>query len=179
MHPFAFLDRDGTVIVEKNYLGDPAGVELLPGAAAGMRRLRELGYGLVLVTNQAGVGRGFFTEAAVAAVHQRLTELLAVAGVVLDGIYYCPHHPAAGCTCRKPLPGLIRQAQADLPVDLARSVVIGDKPSDIELGRAVGMRAILVETGYGADHAASTGADAVVPDLLAAAAFLAREVARE
>lgn len=175
MKPYAFLDRDGTVIVEKNYLGDPAGVELLPGAVAGLRRLRELGYGLVLITNQAGVGRGYYEESAVHAVHQRLVELLAAAEVTLDGIYYCPHHPAAGCACRKPLPGLVRQAQAEFPVDLARSVVIGDKPSDIDLGKALGMRTILVETGYGAAHAATTNADAVVPDLLAAAAFLAGE----
>ena len=175
LRPYLFLDRDGTVIVEKNYLGDPAGVELLSGAVAGLRRLRELGYGLVLITNQAGVGRGYYDESAVHAVHQRLSELLAAGGVTLDGIYYCPHHPAAGCACRKPLPGLIRQAQAELPVDLARSVVIGDKPSDIELGKARGVRTILVETGYGAAHAATAGADAVVPDLLAAAEFLAGE----
>ena len=170
--PYAFLDRDGTVIVEKNYLGDPAGVELLPGATAGMRRLRELGYGLALVTNQAGVGRGYYTEADVHAVHRRLIELLAGDGVSLDGIYYCPHHQEAGCACRKPRPGMIRQAQAELPVDLARSVVIGDKPCDIELGKNLGMRAILVETGYGAGHRADCRADAVVPDLAAAAEWL-------
>jgi D-glycero-D-manno-heptose 1,7-bisphosphate phosphatase len=173
--PYAFLDRDGTVIVEKNYLADPDGVELLPGAAAGMRCLVELGYGLILVTNQAGVGRGYFGEEAVRAVNGRLVELLAAEGLVLDGIYYCPHHPDAGCECRKPKPGMIRQAQSEFPVDMARSVMVGDKPSDIELGRAVGLRTILVETGYGAEHGADTGADAVVQDLLAAAAWLAGE----
>jgi len=175
MKPFAFIDRDGTVIVEKEYLGDPEGVELLPGAVAGLRRLRELGYGLAMVTNQAGVGRGFYTEADVRAVNQRLAEQLAEHGVAFDGIYYCPHHPAAGCTCRKPAPGMIRQAQAEFAVDLARSIVIGDRKSDIELGKGLGLRAILVLTGYGAAETGDTGADAVVADLRAAAAWLAGE----
>ena len=173
MRPYAFLDRDGTVIVERNYLGDPAGVELLPGAADGMHRLVALGYGLVLITNQAGVGRGYYDESAVHAVHGRLTELLAAAGLILDGVYYCPHHPDAGCECRKPKLGMFLQAQAELPVDVARSVMVGDKPSDIGFGKAVGLRTVLVETGYGAAHGAGVDADAVVPDLLAAAEWLA------
>jgi D-glycero-D-manno-heptose 1,7-bisphosphate phosphatase len=175
MKPFAFIDRDGTVIVEKEYLGDPDGVELLPGTVAGLRRLRELGYGLVIVTNQAGVGRGFYTEVDVRAVNQRMADLLADHDLAFDGVYYCPHRSDAGCVCRKPAPGMIRQAQAELAVDMARSVVIGDRKSDIGLGKGLGLRAILVQTGYGAAETGDTGADAVVADLLAAAEWLAGE----
>jgi histidinol-phosphate phosphatase family protein len=173
MTPYAFLDRDGTVIVEKNYLADPNGVELLPGAVVGMRLLVDLGYRLAMVTNQAGVGRGFFDEATVRAVNQRLVDLLAAEGLAFDGIYYCPHSPDAGCDCRKPAPGMIRQAQRELAVDMARSVMIGDRSSDIGLGKAVGLRTILVQTGYGLEHGEIAGADVVVADLLAAAKWLA------
>lgn len=171
--PYAFIDRDGTVIVEKDYLGDPAGVELLPGTVAGLRRLLELGYGLAMVTNQAGVGRGFYTEADMHAVNRRMADLLAEHGLAFEAIYYCPHHSEAGCACRKPAPGMIRQAQAELAVDAERSVVIGDRWSDVALGKGLGMTAILVETGYGADQTRDAGADAVVADLAAAAEWLA------
>lgn len=152
-----FLDRDGTVIVEKHYLHDPAGVELLPGAAEGLRRMRELGLVLVLVTNQSGVGRGYFGRGDVERVHGRLIELLAEQGVRLDAIYSCPHAPDAGCDCRKPAPGLITRAAAELGLDPASCFVIGDKPCDVNLGLVVNATTFLVTTGYGAAHAESGG----------------------
>lgn len=158
-------------MVEKHYLGDPAGVELLPGAAVGLRELRRLGYRLVLVTNQSGVGRGYFTEADVAAVHARLEALLAAEGARLDGVYCCPHRPEEGCTCRKPATGLVDRACAELGLDPHRSVMIGDKACDIELGSRCGMVTILVQTGYGATETCTR--DATVADLAAAAAWLA------
>lgn len=171
---FAVLDRDGTIIHERNYLSDPAQVELLPGATQGLRRLAELGYGLVVVTNQSGVGRKYFDIATVDAVHGRLRELLAAEGVRLDAIYVCPHTPADECECRKPRPGLLHQAAKELGFAPADCIVIGDKACDVDLGRAVGARTFLVRTGYGAkEEAAGTAADYVVDDLAAVAVMLA------
>lgn len=150
---FIILDRDGTIIVERNYLSDPDQVELLPHAAEGLRQLQHLGFGLVVVTNQSGIGRGYFTETQVNRIHQRMAELLLAEGVTLDGIYVCPHHPEEGCTCRKPQPGLVFQAAKELHFVPQESVVIGDKPCDIELGVRIGAMTVLVLTGYGAQFA--------------------------
>jgi D-glycero-D-manno-heptose 1,7-bisphosphate phosphatase len=167
------LDRDGTLIVDRDYLSDPAGVELLPGAAAGLRKLRDLGLALVVVTNQSGIGRGLFDEAALAAVHDRLTTLLAAEGVRLDGIYHCPHAPADDCACRKPRTELALRAARDLGLDLARAFVVGDKRADVELGRALGVPGILVRTGYGErELAGGVTADAVAGDLEGAAQII-------
>lgn len=167
---FVLLDRDGTLIVEKNYLAAPEGVELLPRAAAGLRRLADSGWGRLLLTNQSGVARGYFDLAAVDAVHRRLLELLAQAGTSLDGIYICPHAPEDGCDCRKPRPGMALQAAADWHFDPRTAVVIGDKASDIGLGRAIGAKTILVRTGYGATElAGGIRADCVANDLAEAA----------
>lgn len=167
---YAALDRDGTIIVEKNYLSDPAGVELLPGAAAGLRRLQAAGWGLVVVSNQSGIGRGYFTEADYEKVTARLVELLRAEGVALDGIYHCPHAPGAGCDCRKPLPGMLLRAARDLGFRPADCAVVGDKPADVELGRNAGAAlSVLVRTGYGATAPADCHADLVVDDLAQAA----------
>jgi len=152
-----FLDRDGTVIAERNYLSDPAGVELLPGAAEGLRRMRALGLPLILVSNQSGVGRGYFGLDAVHRVHGRLLELLEAQGAGLDAIYVCPHAPGEACQCRKPLPGLINRAARELDIDPAQSFVVGDKPCDVDLGLVVNATTFLVTTGYGADSAAECG----------------------
>jgi histidinol-phosphate phosphatase family protein len=170
-HPCAFLDRDGTVIAEKNYLRDPAAVELLPGSVAGLQGLRNLGYRLVILTNQSGVGRGYFRQADVDAVHARLAALLAADNIRLDGIYSCPHRPEDRCACRKPATGLVERATAELDLDPATSVMIGDKACDIELGARCGMTRILVQTGHGATQ--SCDPDVAVADLAAAAAWLA------
>jgi D-glycero-alpha-D-manno-heptose 1-phosphate guanylyltransferase len=171
--PFILLDRDGTLIEERHYLSDPGGVVLLPGVVDGLRALRAEGLALVVATNQAGVGRGLFSEDQVAAVHARLSELLAARGVGLDGIFYCPHHPDAGCDCRKPATGLARQAAAALGPGAASVAVVGDKRCDIDLARALGVPGILVTTGYGASElAAAAEPDYAVDSLVEVAAVL-------
>ena len=147
---FVLLDRDGTLIVERHYLSDPDQVELIPGAAAGLRRLRERGLGLAVVTNQSGIGRGFFDAARLAEIHQRLIEMLRAERVELDGIYFCPHHPDEACGCRKPQPALALRAAAELGFDATRAFVVGDMASDVALGRALGATTLLVRTGHGA-----------------------------
>jgi D-glycero-D-manno-heptose 1,7-bisphosphate phosphatase len=165
------LDRDGTINVERNYLADPDEVELLDGAAEGLRRLQALGLELIVVTNQSGVGRGYFTEETLARIHARLVESLVAEGVELGGIYVCPHVPADRCRCRKPGTALLERAARERGFDAREAFVIGDKASDVELGRRAGSTTLLVRTGYGADTAATTGvsADHVVDDLRDAA----------
>ena len=178
---FALLDRDGTMIVEKNYLSDPRDVELIPGTAQALRQLSKMGLGLLVITNQSGVGRGYFDDSKLALIHQRLVELLAGEGIHLDGIYYCPHKPEDECLCRKPGPALVRQAAAKHGFDPRLCFVIGDKPCDIELGRNVGATTILVRTGYG-DQLASqqlTRPDHVVSDVAQAAQVIKRLLASD
>jgi D-glycero-D-manno-heptose 1,7-bisphosphate phosphatase len=186
MRPAIFLDRDGTIIREAEYLADPAGVEILAGAAAGLRALRAAGFLLVVTSNQSGVARGYFDESTVARINQRLRELLSAGGADVDAIYYCPHHTkgtvphyAVECQCRKPNPGMILSAQKDLDIDLAHSWVIGDKEIDIQFGKNLGLRTVLVLTGYGAKTQAEgfkpdQGPDIVSPDLTAAAQAIIR-----
>ena len=158
MRPAVFLDRDGTLIEERNYLDRLDLIAPLPGVAGALTRLRDAGFALVLVTNQAGVARGYFDESFVRAAHEHLAALFARDGIVLDGYYYCPHHPEGvveayrrPCRCRKPAPGMVEEAARDLDLDVARSFVIGDKWLDVELAKNAGARGILVRTGYGAD----------------------------
>ena len=172
MRRYALLDRDGTIIEEKNYLGDPAGVALLPGAAEGMRLLREAGFGLAVLTNQSGIGRGYYTEADMRRVHARMRELLEAEGVVLDGIYFCPHTPEDGCSCRKPATGMAEQAARDLGFSLKDAYVVGDKPADVELAARCGAVGILVRTGYGARAEQHTAAAYVADDLVGAARWI-------
>ena len=179
--PAVFLDRDGTLIREAEYLADPAGVEVLPGAAAGIRTLRAAGFAIVVVSNQSGVARGYFDETAVRAVMARMEDLLAAEQPRPDAVYYCPHHPQGTvpaytreCEDRKPGPGMLRAAARDLDLDLAASWTIGDKASDLEFGKRHGLRAVLVLTGYGVETRAKGFApglepDLMVPDLAAAA----------
>jgi D-glycero-D-manno-heptose 1,7-bisphosphate phosphatase len=178
-----FLDRDGTIIEEVGYLREPAGVKLIPGAAGGIRRLNERGVAVVVVTNQAGVGRGYFPETAVAEVHGEVARQLAGAGggARWDAIYYCPHHPDDACDCRKPGPGMFRRAAAEHGLDLTRSFVVGDKVSDVRAGALLGCRTVLVLTGYGIEEAGRAKAagltpDHVAADLGAAADWVLREV---
>lgn len=164
----ALLDRDGTVVVDKHYLTDPDDLELLPQAAAGLRKLGDLGLRLLLVTNQSAVGRGMMEAGRLEAVHQRLIELLAEEEVSLAGIYVCPHLPEAGCRCRKPLPGLAEKAKGDHGFAYSRCLVVGDKACDVLMGRNINATTFLVRTGYGSRAEASTIAAAthVVDDLL-------------
>jgi histidinol-phosphate phosphatase family protein len=175
MRPWVALDRDGTLIEEQPYLSDPGRVRLLPGAAQAVRRLREMGLPVVLLTNQSGIGRGYFGLEMLEEIHARLFSLLAEEGAALDGVYFCPHLPAAGCPCRKPGVGLLQRAARDLGLRPQDAFVIGDKESDIELGRRARATAILVETGWGSETALHCGLQAhfVVADLWQAAQVIA------
>jgi histidinol-phosphate phosphatase family protein len=165
------LDRDGTIIVDKHYLAAPGGVELIDGAAEGLRRLAALGLGLVVVTNQSGVGRGYLDAADLERIHRELSRLLAEERVRLDGIFWCPHRSEDRCACRKPRSGMVDRAAAELGFDPTKSFVVGDKPADIELGRRLGATTLLVRTGEGSrtEAAGEPRADHVVDDLLEAA----------
>lgn len=176
---FVVLDRDGTIIVERHYLSEPRQVELIPGVASGLRQLREIGLGLVVLTNQSAVGRGFFDQARLDLIHRRLRELLNAKGVCLEGIYVCPHRPEEDCLCRKPRPGLLELAAQELDFEPRACFVIGDNACDIELGRRVGATTLLVRTGYGAQVAAETTVtpDYVVGDVREAAQVIERLLA--
>ena len=151
-----FIDRDGTISEEVGYVNHPTRYRVFPFAAEAVRLLNESGWLAVLVTNQAGVARGYFAEEMIARVHGVLAEELGRGGARLDAVYYCPHHPSVGeppyrfdCDCRKPKPGLIKRAAAELDVDLARSWMVGDRYGDTELARNAGLRSAFVLTGYG------------------------------
>lgn len=137
-----FLDRDGTIIEDVGYPREPEKVVLLPGAAESLRAARAAGFALVVVSNQSGVARGRITPEEAAAVQARVEELFAAEGVTFDGVYFCFHGPDDGCACRKPAPGMLRTAARELDVDLARSVLVGDKTSDLEAARAASARAV-------------------------------------
>jgi len=177
--PAIFLDRDGTIIVEKNYPSHPDQVALVEGAIAGLRAMAKHGYPLVVVSNQSGIGRGYFSTEQADAVERRVIDLLASEGVTVAAWYRCPHAPGAGCACRKPAPGMIHSAVRDLDLDPVRSFMIGDKWSDIELAAAVGAVGILVTTGHGlvdADRARQQGV-AVCRDLVEADGEITRHLA--
>ena len=156
MRPAIFIDRDGTLSHEVGYVNHVSRFRPFAFAPDAVRLVNRSGFAAVLVTNQAGVARGYFPESLIGEVHASLTETLAAGGARLDGIYYCPHHPSAGeppyrrdCDCRKPRPGLLHRAAADLDLDLARSYVVGDRHGDLQLAWKVGARAVLVKSGYG------------------------------
>lgn len=174
------LDRDGTVIEERRYLSDPDQVVLLPRVGAALRALRELGLRLLVVTNQSAIGRGMFNVRRLEEIHARMQRLLAEEGVVLDGIYVCPHTPDDGCACRKPKPGLMSQVTRDFHLDPSQCFVIGDKTCDTEFGRAIGAATLLVKTGYGAQLADQgvESADYIVDDLSAAVPIMRRLLSR-
>jgi len=167
-----FLDRDGTIIVDKGFPRDPDEVELIPGSAAAIRGLRALGLKAVVISNQSGIGRGFLTHEDVARVNARLGELLEAEGAALDGLYYCPHAPGDGCACRKPQRTLLDRAATAFGADLSLSFFVGDKKDDVDSGRNVGATTFLVRTGYGEKQVFPEGAgpDFVVADLVEAAA---------
>jgi D-glycero-D-manno-heptose 1,7-bisphosphate phosphatase len=173
---YVLLDRDGTLIAERHYLARVEEMELLPNTLAGLRQLTELGLGLVVVTNQAGIARGYFGWQEVNAIHQHLTRLCADSGVPLAGIYVCPHGPDDACACRKPEPGLALAAANELNFNPATAFMIGDKPCDVDLGKRIGATTFLVRTGYGEQYAPESDADHIVADVLAAAAVIATKM---
>jgi D-glycero-D-manno-heptose 1,7-bisphosphate phosphatase len=181
VRPAVFLDRDGTLVEEVPYLHDPELVRLVPGATAALRSLATAGFALVVVTNQGGVARGHYGEDAVLAVHRRLRGLLAAGGVCLDGVWYCPHHPdgevarlARPCRCRKPGPGMLEAAAAELGLDLASSYLVGNHPTDVGAARAAGVAPLFVTTGQAAGRSAPAGVPAFGSLVDAVAAILAK-----
>ena len=171
------LDRDGTIVIDRGYLDDPRGLEFGPQAAEGLHWLHSQGYRLVVITNQSGIGRGYFTIERLEAMNARLTAMVEESGARLAGIYYCPHAPEAACDCRKPAQGLLRRAAAELGFDPAAAVVIGDKESDIEFGRRAGATTILI-AAEAPPAGSGARADFVAPNLMAAARVAASACAR-
>jgi len=180
-----FLDRDGTLIEEVGYLDRPERVELYPWSVDAIRALNRGGLRVVLVSNQSGVARGFFTEDVVQQVHHRIEELLGRGGATIDAYYYCPHHPdgrvpayARACDCRKPGRALVDRAVRELGVDPARSFTVGDRWLDVALARTIGAKGVLVRTGYGLTEEGrppdGLSADAVVDNLVEAASWILR-----
>ena len=150
LRPAVFFDRDGTLMEEAGYCADPREVRVYPGVPAALRELKAAGFLTFIVTNQSGIGRGFFTEAQYQAVQARL--LAEIGPGLIDASYYCPDAPGVPSSCRKPEPGMVLQAARDFAIALPRSYFIGDKSADIECGRRAGTRTILVMTGYGAQQ---------------------------
>lgn len=186
------MDRDGTVCEEVGYVNHVDRVRLLPRSAAAIQAANDAGFQTVVVTNQAGVARGYFAEVLIDEVHDRVREMLAAGGARLDGIYYCPHHPEVGapayrkiCTCRKPSPGMLERARDEMGIDLSDSYMIGDTVKDIEAGHRAGTTNVLVLTGYGKgeleyqSHAWTVQPNHVAADLLDAVTWiLEREASR-
>lgn len=150
LRPAVFLDRDGTIADELGYLNHARRFRIFPYAAAAIRRLNDAGLVVVVITNQSGIGRGYFPESLVAEVHSLMKQQLAAGGARVDAVYYCPHTSSVNCDCRKPKPGMLELAEREHGLDVARSFVVGDRYSDIEVAHRVSARGILVRTGYGA-----------------------------
>jgi D-glycero-D-manno-heptose 1,7-bisphosphate phosphatase len=171
--PAVFLDRDGTLMDDVDYCGDPGKVKVFPQASAALRRLKENGYKLVIVTNQSGIGRGYFNEDEYRAVEAEFSRQLSDG--LIDASYFCPELP--GCSSsirRKPGPGMVFEAQRDHHIDLRRSFFVGDKASDIGCGINAGLRTILVQTGYGASQK-NCGADWIAEDIAEAAEIILKQ----
>ena len=178
---FALVDRDGTINEERHHLATPEEVTLIPGSADALVGLRELGLGIVVVTNQAEVGRGNLAPADLDRINERLMTLLADRGATVDAIEVCPHRPEDGCDCRKPKPGMALRAAEHFGFAPEASVVIGDHLADLGMGRAIGATTILVRSGHGADAEPEAGdlADHVTDDLAGAVAIIAALVGKE
>jgi D-glycero-D-manno-heptose 1,7-bisphosphate phosphatase len=190
--PAVFIDRDGTLTEEVGYLNHPKRLRLIPRSAEAVSLLNRAGMKAVVATNQSGIARGYFTEEILNAIHAELLSQLKAEGAALDGIYVCMHHPTEGerpyrrvCDCRKPGPGLLHRAAADLGLDLQRSYAVGDKISDVVAGHRAGARGVLVLTGYGLgewEHRRSQWTDQpdhVAEDLLDAVRWILNQSHRE
>ncbi|MFX0072309.1 MAG: D-glycero-beta-D-manno-heptose 1,7-bisphosphate 7-phosphatase [Candidatus Hermodarchaeota archaeon] len=146
-----FLDRDGVINKEVNYLADPAQFEFIPGSIEALKIFKQNGFLLIVITNQAGIARGFFSEETLNQIHNKMKKILNQNGIILDDIFYCPHHPdfTGQCDCRKPKPGMILKAQRKYNIDLQASFMVGDTLIDIKTGQAANCKTVLVLTGYG------------------------------
>jgi len=179
--PAVFLDRDGTIAEEVGYLNHASRFRMFSFVAAAIHRLNEAGLPVIVVTNQSGVGRGYFPESLVQTVNEMMTQQLAKAGAKIDAVYYCPHVSAENCSCRKPRTGMLDRAAFEHAIDLRRSFVVGDRYGDMQLARNARARSILVRTGYGegelAWHAANwlVQPDFVAEDLTQAADWILRQ----
>ena len=151
--PAAFIDRDGTINIDTHYLNRAEQIQLIPRAGEAIARLNQAGYPVIIITNQSAIARGILTETGLRAIHRELKRQLSAHNATIDAIYYCPHHPDGkdNCTCRKPAPGLILRAASEHNIDLAGSIMIGDKATDLEAGWHAGCGAALVSTGLGED----------------------------
>lgn len=165
-----FIDRDGVINQDLgSYVAKPEDFLFIDRAVEALKKLHDSEYKVIVLTNQGGIGKGIYTEKDLEKVHKRMHRLLAEEGIKLDGLYYCPHHPDAGCGCRKPRLGLVEQAVKDHGIDLANSFFIGDKTSDVKAGKDAGCKTFLVETGYfGSDKLYDVKPDFVVSNLLEA-----------
>ncbi len=175
--PAVFIDRDGTMNIEAGYIDHPDNFSLYPFVSQAVRLLNAHGFLVIVLTNQAGVGRGYFGEDNVETLHSKMRSELSKGGAKLDAVYYCPHHTsskdpkyAVDCGCRKPKTGMVDKALSELPVDTERMFIIGDKMSDIKLGKKTGCRTYLVKTGYGLREAEKNpdGADVITENILTA-----------
>lgn len=180
MKPAVFIDRDGTINVERHYLHKPEEFELIPGTGPALRRLQDAGFLLVVVTNQAGIGRGYYTEDDMHRVHDRMHEMLSTDGVEFTDIFFAPEAPHEPSERRKPAPGMLLDAQRAHGIDLSRSYMVGDKRIDLEAGRNAGCKAsLLVRTGYGREvelkESDQLNGSPVVDDLSAAAEWILRD----
>ncbi|MBI4948845.1 MAG: D-glycero-beta-D-manno-heptose 1,7-bisphosphate 7-phosphatase [Deltaproteobacteria bacterium] len=169
-----FLDRDGTINEDTGYLHKPEELVVINGAAEAIKRLNSASVTVVVVSNQSGVGRGYFTDSDVEAVNDRLVDVIGGDGASIDAIYYCNHHPDEDCVCRKPSTGMLKKASAEHGIDLTNSYVVGDKGSDIELAFNAGAKGVLVLTGKGQDesHKLKRPADFVAEDLMNAVLWI-------
>ncbi|HKW01787.1 MAG TPA: HAD family hydrolase [Vicinamibacterales bacterium] len=188
MRPAVFLDRDGTMVRDVGYLSRLEDLHWFPYTVDAVRLLNRAGFLVFVTTNQGGVGLGFYPEAFVRQTHEEMAAYITAGGGRVDGWYYCPHHPRAtieslrvDCDCRKPAPGMVRQAQQRFAIDLARSFVVGDKAGDLGLARSVGARGVLVRTGYGEVELARMGdsvqAARLSTDLMEATSWILEQAA--
>lgn len=185
-YPAVFLDRDGTINEEVGYLDRLDKLKLLPNAPEAIRLINQMGFKTIVVTNQSGVARGLYEESLVDEVHRRINDTLKETGAVIDGFYYCPHHPEEGrlpyrkvCPCRKPAAGMLLRAAREFSIELGISYMIGDTARDMEAAAAVGAKGILVKTGYGLDNLDGPVAPVyIAEDILAAVQWIMEERAR-
>lgn len=177
--PAAFFDRDGTVIEEADYLHEPERIRILPNALEGMKRFQDMGYRILLISNQPGIGMGYYSKEDFYRVNRALLNSFSEKGILIDKIYFCPHSKSENCTCRKPGQALIQRAREELNLDLSRSVMVGDKTSDIETGRRAGMRTVLVRTGFGGGDGEFTARPDITTENLLDAAERVLELERK